>query len=392
MKIIWKYQKSKKGIRILKAYGDVTNIRVPGEIEGIPVTEIGPYAFSASEMPAHLRVKDEEICSFVQEDGLFSLIPDDKLPEFSGLKVSEVRLPDSVTEIGNYAFYGCKNFKLLGFSSALTRTGSGLFVGCAAIRYLEYHILAPGSRSLFQMMSDIRYNLTVSITDDTVTPTAFSKLIFPEYFEHSVENHAARLFDMHITGMGYRYRQSFINDGTVINYKYYDEQLELAITLATKEEVAELALNRLTYPNQLTPEAKKAYLEFFSRYAWEAGEWLIARDDPESIRMLANAGAFDGSTDTVTDLFVLASKAEKASDAEGTGDFYTQAMGESGFGGYVEKALEEEELAKRKSANALEVMLELAGKKGKTECVSILMDYRHKKQGGAPKKRKTFDL
>lgn len=40
---------------------------------------------------------------------------------------------------------------------------------------------------------------------------------------------------------------------------------------------------------------------------------------------------------------------------------------------------------------ALEVLLELAGKQGKTEIVSCLMDYQYKIQGGT-KKKKMFEL
>ena len=40
---------------------------------------------------------------------------------------------------------------------------------------------------------------------------------------------------------------------------------------------------------------------------------------------------------------------------------------------------------------ALEVLLEMAGRMGRTEMVGCLMDYRHRKAGGG-KKKKTFDL
>lgn len=390
MKIIWKYWKAKNGLRILKVYTDGKSVTVPAEIDGVPVTEIGPYTFSASELPARFKVPENEICEYVQEEGLLGLGADEEPPEFSGDRVETILLPDTVEVIGDYAFYGCRELKKVGFSSTLKRTGTGLFVGCAAVRYMEYHILKKGSKALAQMLSDVRYTITVTIRDDSEVPGEVTKLCFPEYFEMSIENHAARMFDSRLDGMGFRYRQSFV--GGMVNYKFYDEQLELAYTLTSKENLAELALARLQYPKELTEERRKAYLEYFSRFAWEAGEWLIKRDDTEAIRFLAEAGAFDGNTDTVSELFMIASRAEQASDAEGTGDFYTQAMGESGFGGYVEKGREEEELAKRASSNALDVMLNLAGKYGKTEVVSILMDYRHKKQGAAPKKRKTFDL
>ncbi len=40
------YEKTEKGIRILRCYGVSSTVSVPGELEGLPVTELADYAFA----------------------------------------------------------------------------------------------------------------------------------------------------------------------------------------------------------------------------------------------------------------------------------------------------------------------------------------------------------
>ena len=77
--------------------------------------------------------------------------------------------------------------------------------------------------------------------------------------------------------------------------------------------------------------------------------------------------------------------------ADGAGDFYMASLGESVLG--ETEAPEEEQLepGAGQPRQALEVLLEMAGRMGRTEMVGCLMDYRHRKAGGG-KKKKTFDL
>lgn len=56
MKTAWDYVIKNSGVKICRAWGTDPAPQVPEFIEGLPVTEIGPYAFSESELPRRFRV------------------------------------------------------------------------------------------------------------------------------------------------------------------------------------------------------------------------------------------------------------------------------------------------------------------------------------------------
>ena len=99
------YQKIENGLEILRIWQDSGIIKVPEQIEGIPVIRIAPYTFSLhkdeEEKNASVYQTDEENDRFAQPEELCC-----------GGMVREIHLPSTVQSIGNYAFYGCMNLKL----------------------------------------------------------------------------------------------------------------------------------------------------------------------------------------------------------------------------------------------------------------------------------------
>lgn len=391
MKTVWEYVKTDKGIRILKVYGDTVCPGIPEEIDGCPVTEIGPYAFSASEVPRRFRPVGLEVRRYVKEEGMFqepfrTEEETDVLPEpVHGSKVKAVELPDTVETIGDYAFYGCTGLSKLSFTDTLKRIGSGAFMGCSAVREFIYKEKKDGKKTLAQMLSELRYAIHVEIRKNDKKIC----LVFPEYFEMSVENVPARIFEIHTHGTGYRYRQCF-HDGK-IDYRSYDELFSLAVSQDPSEVVARLAYNRLRFPEELSEEAKKTYLDYFSSHVREAGEIFLKEDDLEAVRLIAEAGGFDGKTGILNELQQAASDADRNTVADGPGDFYIVSLGEGNFGKSAEEDRGPGGRLKTEPEEALDVLTAMASRMGRTECLGFLMDYRHKKQGTGGKK-KVFDL
>ena len=81
------YEETAAGIRILRSFGGDPSVVLPEMVEGKPVTELGPYAFSD-----HIDQKDLEKAietgRFCREDGETADGTDENL-SVSGEKVSE---------------------------------------------------------------------------------------------------------------------------------------------------------------------------------------------------------------------------------------------------------------------------------------------------------------
>ncbi|MCI8464483.1 MAG: leucine-rich repeat domain-containing protein [Lachnospiraceae bacterium] len=381
MRITWEYQRLSEGIRILRAWGEAECLTVPEILEGLPVTEIGPYAFSTAELPRRLKEKEGERRRTVEEGT--NLIEEPGNP-VAGNRLQAIRLPASVQVIGDYAFYGCLELKEIAFADSMKRIGSGAFMGCRNVDRLELEERGTGENTLYQMLSELRYTIEVIIRRSEGSTV----LILPEYYESSVENIPARILELHYQGTGYRYRQCFRNG--IIDYREYDRLFGLAESQEPPEVLTRLAYNRIQYPEGLSEEAKGTYLEWIGANVREAGNYFLKRDDLPAIRLLCEAGGFNG---TAKDKKKEPGTGEgKRVVADGAGDFYMASMGEHILGeaelepGEGKKSSGEEE----SSRASLDILLEMAGHMGRTEIVSYLMDYRYRKQGG--RKKKVFDL
>jgi hypothetical protein len=93
---IYDYEIYDGGVIITKYKGSDTEVTIPDEIDGSPVTEIGFYAFEA-------------------------------------MGVSSVTLPETVRVIGEGAFIDCTALVSINLPSGLTTVERGAFAGCTAI-------------------------------------------------------------------------------------------------------------------------------------------------------------------------------------------------------------------------------------------------------------------
>ncbi len=113
---------------------DVTSVTVPSEINGKPVTAIGPYAFSSSKyltsvyLPRTLTTISNHAFSYCA-------------------KLTEVSMPATVSEIGRYAFYYCTS---LSGSIQLIDADipSNAFTGCKDVSVFDFTTLSDGTLSL----------------------------------------------------------------------------------------------------------------------------------------------------------------------------------------------------------------------------------------------------
>lgn len=272
------YQKVKDGVRVIRCYGLDGEVEIPEILDGLPVREIGPYAF-AQEIR---RKEPGEI--FYGITGEFEE-EKEELPPICGNGLRSISLPPSLKKIGAYAFYGCENLESVKAFSLTADLGAGLFTGCYGIQKLDISMV-PGERScLKEMLSELRQTLTLDYRDQEGKLQA--RLIFPEFFEESVENTPARILMREMHGCGHMYRNAFV--GGEFQFMVYDRlffhvQVEEKPLLGTL-----LALNRLRYPLQLGGEAKKAYEEYLAGHGREILQAAAKEQDGELLTFAAGA-------------------------------------------------------------------------------------------------------
>ncbi|MDE6102503.1 MAG: leucine-rich repeat domain-containing protein, partial [Ruminococcus sp.] len=92
-------------IEISKCDTSATEVIIPSEIEGVPVTSIGKSAFSVSY--------------------------------FSENILKSVEIPDSVTNIGDDAFYKCENLTSINIPAGVTHIGREAFEDCSSLESIE---------------------------------------------------------------------------------------------------------------------------------------------------------------------------------------------------------------------------------------------------------------
>ncbi|MDE5771761.1 MAG: leucine-rich repeat protein [Ruminococcus sp.] len=132
-----KYRNYGDYIEIYDCVQSATEIVIPSEIDGLPVTDIGEKAFYEC-----WQLKSVNIADSVKNIGAFAFcyckglttvnIPDsvehiglDTFGFCSSLK--SIKLSDNLTSIGDYAFYGCSNLTSIEIPKSLTKIGSFAF-------------------------------------------------------------------------------------------------------------------------------------------------------------------------------------------------------------------------------------------------------------------------
>ena len=305
------YEKKGNSAVIRRCFSRDTKAVIPEEIDGLPVTEIGAYAFSA-----HL---DEAVFQKELAEGKIrisrSVFGEKNLPVLDA-KLEEVVFPLSVVRVGRYCFYNCDHLKKLSFGDGLKDWGSGVFTGCHHIRSICMAVSGDGSSMLKDMLDEIREELCVDYielknqdvqekpeeiavdesgntenrnieirnaeyssqpgsydskktsdscenqrTNRTVDPErpyrapVTARLMFPEFYEEGVENTPARILETHVHGSGILYRNCF--QGRKIDFYQYDNAFPHAMAQESGEFVLQLALWRLRYPKELSERARE---------------------------------------------------------------------------------------------------------------------------------------
>ena len=245
---------------------------LPEHMDGMPVTELDRYLFSQT-------VRGREV-------------PQRELngePELCGPELYELTLPRHLRKIGPYAFYNCFRLKTLSFWSTVEDWGAGVFTGCTGIKHLKIRVV-PGQKSCFkEVLSELRQELTADYLDPD--GRLLARLVFPEFFEESVENTPARIIMREMHGCGHMYRYCFAD--TQFQFREYDRLFPNTVIQERPGLAAQMAVYRLYWPWGLADEFKGQYWEFLKQHPKETAEGLIERRETEILKWLSRQNETD---------------------------------------------------------------------------------------------------
>ncbi|MGN0159487.1 MAG: leucine-rich repeat protein [Brotaphodocola sp.] len=273
----WKYTKTGQGVRIDKIEEPESVVVIPEELEGLPVTELGAYVMAHSS-------------------------------------VEEIHFPAQLRKIGAYGFYGCEQLRRIYCYGRVLDLGAGLFADASNVEFLDI-TLFDKERSCFQeLLSELRQTLRVRVH---MPDGSEARLIFPEYYEESVENTPARILFIETHGCGHRYRYCFAK--REFQFHGYDEVFQHVKVQESEALVTELAIGRLQYPMGLTERYREMYEAYVKEHWKMAGQLFLEAD---SLLASAVSNLEPGGISWLAETFLLerGQIAELAAAAQTIGD------------------------------------------------------------------------
>ncbi|MBQ8647575.1 MAG: leucine-rich repeat protein [Oscillospiraceae bacterium] len=266
------------GAHLVRVLGDTPCPALPDEVDGVPITQLGAYAFSASQHK--IRPGGEVHTACIGE-------PPASAQPLCGSFLEQVRLPAGLQVMGNAAFYDCRRLEAVTLGPAIRSVGSDLFTNCRCLARFTV-LAAPGDvTGLRPVLGTVQNDLRLTFEP---AGEVLAALHYPEFWEELEENAPAHLFNRGIHGRGYHYRQCFARG--VVDYAEYDSVFEVALAEEDPAMLAALALDRLRWPWALSETARTRYTEYLRRDPARAAEPLIRADDAEGLRALCGLGVF----------------------------------------------------------------------------------------------------
>lgn len=258
------------GVAVLWAATCDARAALPEELFGLPVTALGDHALAPGQpMPAGETVL--VTCGPMSEDAAW---------DNSGLE--DLRLPENLERVGDYAFFNCRRLKTLRLRDTAFRWGGGALMNCR--RLDTFHLTCTGQEGelLAYFADELPRELDVTLYR---AGEIAARLIFPEYVEVYEENCPAHHFDYNIYGAGYGYHHCFYQKK--LSLKAYDELWRPMLGMEHDEDCAlRLAWWRLRYPAELTERAEAGYLAHLQAHALDAARWRLAERDTAGLRFL----------------------------------------------------------------------------------------------------------
>lgn len=263
----------------MRCFGSDTKVILPEQIAGYPVCCVAAYAFSARK-----EKEEEDVLVYETDGGLF--VAGAHL--LAGNEIESVVFPDTVRQIGNYIFYGCKSLRELEFADTLTQIGSGAFTGCGQLAVLRVHLQNGEKSCVKEILGDLWQRMDVTFYYEGIDrekSIRSVKLVFPEHYEEAVENTPARILFTQHHGTGNNYRQCFYD--REMDFRKYDELFPLAIAQDKPDVLADMVFSRLESDYDLTEVHEKMYENYVREHLPEIVDYLVKQENLKRLNMIS---------------------------------------------------------------------------------------------------------
>ncbi len=155
------YTVSNGRVTITDCDTSVTEVTIPQEIDGCPVTSIGDDAF----------YNCSSLTSITILDGVTSF---GKYAFYGCSNLTSISITDSVTSIGNYAFLGCSSLVSITIPNSITSIGSSVFSGCSSLTSISIpNSVTSIGEGAFSNCSSLT-NVTIPNSVTSIGNSAFS--------------------------------------------------------------------------------------------------------------------------------------------------------------------------------------------------------------------------
>lgn len=355
-----------EGVKIIGVTGRTAEIRIPDHIDGLPVLAIAPYAFAVQAEAEVSETETPAQLSFAEGEDMPRKAP---LKEVTGEALKRLYLPDTIREMGAYAFGGCSALEVIHLPENLAILPDHVFAGCISLKqialppqlsviegYAFYDcrsleklripetVQKIGAYACYNCRKMEEINIPRETTDlgtglflncDKLTSISFgrcrhiadlvavlnhelhltmdfddgnrAKLLIPDFQYEYIEDTPARQFHQVNYGTGHLFRQCIGNSD--IDFRRFDELFYL-----TKREdgalmVLLLTMYRLEYPYRLQENRRQDYLQYLKDHFSTAFGYYLNRGDLEKIRLFAQWGLI--TAENIDSLLEMAGEAKK---------------------------------------------------------------------------------
>jgi len=355
-----------EGVKIIGVTGRAAEIRIPDHIDGLPVIAIAPYAFAVQTEAEVNETETPAQLSFVEGEDMPRKAP---LKEVTGEALKRLYLPDTIREMGAYAFGGCSALEVIHLPENLAVLPDHLFAGCISLKqialpphlsviegYAFYDcrsleklripetVQKIGAYACYNCRKMEEINIPRETTDlgtglflncDKLTSISFgrcrhiadlvavlnhelhltmdfddgnrAKLLIPDFQYEYIEDTPARQFHQVNYGTGHLFRQCIGNSD--IDFRRFDELFYL-----TKREdgalmVLLLTMYRLEYPYRLQENRRQDYLQYLKAHFSTAFGYYTQQGSLNKIRLFAQWGLI--TAENIDSLLEMAGEAKK---------------------------------------------------------------------------------
>lgn len=267
------------GLHILRCQTSDNILKLPSEIDGIPVTGLGDYVCAAREIdrPTQKCQQVHLTCGAART-----------LPRHDAQAILQVILPDTLRTIGSYAFYNCYHLTHLQLPAGVQEVGHGALMNCTDFHELTLSGNAEKRTCLPELLGQVSGEIEVTLS----LPAGEVRLLFPPFQEQWEDVTPAHIFQNRIEGAGYTYRQCF--QSGVLSLIEYDMAFERLLRVQDYETAVRVALNRLRWQVGVSETARAAYEDCLRTHADTITELLLKKRDTQGVHALLRLGVLSG--------------------------------------------------------------------------------------------------